>query len=393
MSGNDIEELKAFVDDNPDLEQLEATLDRFNLFASLDIVRQELRHSAFIRWLLDPSETHGLGDYWLRQLLLKVIKDGEVHHDDFPSLFDLDGWNLGRAEVRSEWRNIDLLIVDEDNLFVCAIENKVDAGEHANQLQRYREFVEGTFGQYKKAFVFLTVSGEPPSDENYVRLSHRDLVCIVEHALERRKSQLNDDVRLFVQQYIDMVRRYILEESEIQELCRRLYKNHRKALDLIFENRPDRAAEVRQITEGYIASRDDLIADDSSKTCIRFLPHCMDSLPHEGSGWTSSKRIVLCELENRENFGLRLKVILGPGNQELRQKVYIKARSVPRVFGRPKPKLSSKWHTFFSIPWLSKKDYDELDEEEIRQKIDEKMEEFLQNKGKEVANALREVDV
>ena len=137
MSHADVEALKAFIDDNEELDQLETILDHFNIFKSLDLVRQEIRHSAFLRWLLDPSETHGLGDYWLRQLLRRVISDGEGSHPDFPSLFDLDDWNLGNAEVLKEWRNIDILILDEENRFVCAIENKVDSGEHSEQLQRY----------------------------------------------------------------------------------------------------------------------------------------------------------------------------------------------------------------------------------------------------------------
>ena len=74
MRNLDVEALRSFVDDNEDLEQLETILDRFNLFESLGLVRQEIRHSAFIRWFLDPSETHGLGDFPLRQFLRRVIK-------------------------------------------------------------------------------------------------------------------------------------------------------------------------------------------------------------------------------------------------------------------------------------------------------------------------------
>ena len=98
MSNPDVEALKAFIDDNEELDQLETILDRFNLFKSLNLVRQEIRHSAFLRWLLDPSETHGLSDYWLRRFLRRIIKKGEgSSHPDFPSLFDLDNWNLGHV--------------------------------------------------------------------------------------------------------------------------------------------------------------------------------------------------------------------------------------------------------------------------------------------------------
>ena len=53
--------LEEFVVDNDELLELEAQIGRFNVFDALGIVRAEIRHSAFLRWLLDPSESHGLG--------------------------------------------------------------------------------------------------------------------------------------------------------------------------------------------------------------------------------------------------------------------------------------------------------------------------------------------
>ena len=47
-----VEALRTFIGDNDDLEQLETLLDRFNMFEALGLVRQEIRHSAFLRWLL-----------------------------------------------------------------------------------------------------------------------------------------------------------------------------------------------------------------------------------------------------------------------------------------------------------------------------------------------------
>ena len=41
----DREALEALVADNPDLDRLEALLDRFNILEVLGFVRQELRHS------------------------------------------------------------------------------------------------------------------------------------------------------------------------------------------------------------------------------------------------------------------------------------------------------------------------------------------------------------
>ena len=176
----------------------------------------------------------------MRQFLKKVIKNGEGILGNTFSLFDLDGWDLTQAEVRREWRNIDILILDEKNQFVCAIENKVDSGESGDQLKRYLHLVEQEFAQYKKAFVFLTKFGNSPSEPSYIPFTYKDLVFVIENALGRRESQLHYEIKLFVQHYLDMVRRHIVEDSDLQELCRKLYKNHHRAIDLIFEHRRDR---------------------------------------------------------------------------------------------------------------------------------------------------------
>ena len=380
--------LRSFIDDNEDLERLETLLDQFNLFESLGLVRHEIRHSAFIRWLLDPSETHGLGDYWLRQFLRQVIKQS----GDIPgsvTLFDLDGWNLGQAEVRREWRNIDLLIVDDDHHFVCAIENKVGSGEGLDQLCRYRKIVESEFAGYKKTLVFLTIAGDAPSDDAYIPLSYRDIVRTIEIALQRRASQVNDEIKLFVQQYVDMLRRHIVEESEIQELCRKLYQNHRRALDLIFEHKPDRADEVSESIQDYVKSRDDLIPAGFSKNYIKFLPCSMDVLPRRGTGHQNNLMMALT-LENKGER-VRLRLELGPGPQQIRQQVYELSKSSPKLFGKPKTKLSPVWHSFLgcSETWINSKEYDDLDDEGFRQRIGEKIQSFLERKGDSVADALK----
>ncbi len=50
--------LEGFLVGNRDLERLEALLDRFNILEALGVVRQELRHSDFLRFLLDPRNPH-----------------------------------------------------------------------------------------------------------------------------------------------------------------------------------------------------------------------------------------------------------------------------------------------------------------------------------------------
>ena len=380
---DDMGALKSFIDENEDLEGLEELLNRFNLFESLGLVRQEIRHSAFLCWLLDPAETHGQGDYWLRQFLRMVIKNGEGVLDNAPSLFDLDEWNLGRAEVRKEWRNIDVLILDEDNRFVCAIENKVDSTQSKGQLNRYWKIVEREFGGFKRVYVFLTRAKETPEHDAYVSINYGDVAGVVGNGLKKRQSQLDGDVKLFIQQYLDMVRRHIVENSEIQELSRRIYKNHRRALDLIIEHRPDRASEVAQIVQDFVKSRNDLIPISLSKTYIKFLPESMNlSLLRHGGSF-----LIAWLLENK-NRKVRFRLELQPGPPITRQQIYKRAEKLPHVFGKPKTKLSPMYHTFFSETWISGKEYDEWSAEEIAKRVEERISRLLERKGKEIRCAL-----
>ncbi len=319
------------------------------------------------------------------QFLKRVIKNGEGILDNAPSLFDLDDWSLGRAEVRKEWRNLDVFVLDEANQFVCAIENKVDSMQSKAQLQRYWEMVEREFEGYKKIYVLLTISGEDPRHDAYVPVSYREIADVIASALERRESQLNHEIKLFMQQYLDMVRRHIVEDSEVQRLCRRIYQNHHRALEMIFEHRPDRAAEVAHSIQGCIKSRDDLIHISFNKTYINFLPKSMNFPQRQNDGKTP---ILVCQIVNKDKrVGFKLE--LEPGPKLMREQIYEEAKSLPQVFGKPKSKLSPQFHTFYSETWINKRDYDELGDEEIRQKIDEQVESFLERRGGKITSALK----
>lgn len=104
------EALEHFVYDNPDLERLEAILDDFNPFVAVQWSKQELRHSAFLRWLLDPTETHGLGSYFLAVFWKRVAKKGSNSGAHQPSVIDVDSWDMSAASVQTEWRHVDLLV-------------------------------------------------------------------------------------------------------------------------------------------------------------------------------------------------------------------------------------------------------------------------------------------
>ncbi len=61
--------------------------------------------------------------------------------------------------VQRKWHNIDILAVSENEQFVMCLENKIDSGEHDNQLDRYSRQVEETYPDSKKIYIYLSPEG------------------------------------------------------------------------------------------------------------------------------------------------------------------------------------------------------------------------------------------
>ena len=156
---DDMTALKDFLLDIDCLEPLSEWTGKFNLFDILKISRVEIRHSNMLAWLINPSENHGLGDGVIRGIIQFVTTNMD-DQDTFDNLL----MDCHDFSVQREWHHIDLLAVSESNKFLVCIENKIDSGEHDNQLSRYRQQVIDSFPGYKHMFVYLSPEGNESSD-------------------------------------------------------------------------------------------------------------------------------------------------------------------------------------------------------------------------------------
>lgn len=229
------EALQNFLLDIDCLNELQPWTGHFNLFDVLKISRAEIRHSNMLGWLLNPNENHGIGDRFLKAIIQEmVVNDTDGRYEVFQTLLlDLYSFTLYR-----EWKNIDILLISEEEQFLIAIENKVGAHEHDNQLDRYRKTLETEYPDYKKMFIFLTPDGDDPSDvENWDVLTYSS---VAENLAKLKSSmELQPDVELIIRNYLDVIRRDIVEDQQLVEVCNKIYAKHKKALDLIFEYRTD----------------------------------------------------------------------------------------------------------------------------------------------------------
>src|SRR5947208_14779518 len=123
MSEEIVTQLTQLVMDK-DLEELERLLDQFNIFEAMGPVHLEERHSDFLAFLLNPRQSHGLGDTFAKRLLQNVTRNAPS--GSLPvSPIHLDLWDLDQMLVLRERQSIDILLLDETNQLAVIIENKI----------------------------------------------------------------------------------------------------------------------------------------------------------------------------------------------------------------------------------------------------------------------------
>ncbi|MGA7556242.1 MAG: PD-(D/E)XK nuclease family protein [Candidatus Acidiferrales bacterium] len=368
--------LEAFVVDNADLERLEFLLTQFNIFEAIGMVRQEERHSHFLAYLLNPQQNHGLRDVFVKKLLKQVVSVGDGFQ--FPvSPIDLDTWNLEQSEVSTEWQNIDILLTDERNNLIVAIENKIGTSEHSNQLERYWQVLQKHFPGKRILGMYLSPDGEKPSHANFYSVGYARIASIIEGLSESSGVGLAADVRATMLHYAQMLRRRIVSESEIAELCRRIYRKHKDALDLIDEYKPDQQATIQSFLDGLIESAPELILDFSSKRYIRFSLKNWARLP-SGQGWTASGRMLLFEFQNLPD-SLKLKLVIGPGPLDVREKLFRLALDNQPPFKPQSKSLNKQWNEIFARTFLSAISYEKTTDDELQRKIREQWEHFMES--------------
>jgi hypothetical protein len=215
--------LEALVMDNRELEALEEQVCQLNIFEAIGCVRQELRHSDFLTFLLNPRQNHGLGDAFLKRILQKAsleVADEALRLNPI----DLDTWSLEDADILREWQHIDILVLNKRLGLAVIIENKIRTSEYSNQLKTYFERVQKDRPGWKVLGFYLCPENERPdpetlSDQRFVTIDYK-LVCeILEDLVKRRGESLNEPVRRVLSEYARMLRRHYVSDRELEELC------------------------------------------------------------------------------------------------------------------------------------------------------------------------------
>lgn len=294
--------LCAFLKNISCLKEIEADISKETVFDVLGMSHYEIRHSRLLQWLLDPHGTHGLGARFLRAFLQCVCDAGG-------DVFKLMTVEFDTFRVCREYKHIDLLLVSDESKMVIAIENKIDSSEHDNQLLRYEKVLDEDFpkNKFHRTLVYLAPD-RTPSSQNWLAVGYNPDVLKAIRCCGSPKF-LAPDVALLIEHYQELIEKEFMKKDKLAEVCNKIYREHREALDLIFELKEDPARVVRSKIEKWFEDKGSelgLILDKahSSKAYIRFstakletfLPLLTDG---KKSAW-GSEHCAYYEINNRE---------------------------------------------------------------------------------------------
>lgn len=296
------------------LQELSKWSDKFNIFDVLKSSRNEIRHSNMLAWLLDANENHGIGDNYIRHFFQYLVQESEIKEDVFKFML-LDFYSFS---IYREWKNIDIMLLSEDEKVVVVIENKIGSHEHDNQLERYEKIIQDEYPNYKKIFIYLTPDGEEPSSSNWVVFTYETALDILIKICN--SVDLLPDVKLLIDNYINTIRRDIVEDKELVEICNKIYNKHKKALDLIYEYRLDKgqlSETIKTVLQEY-AKKGKIIFENIKgvNTYIRFYtPNMNKFLPDllQNNGSWNDKHVYAYEFAVRKD-SMRLGFVLALKN-------------------------------------------------------------------------------
>lgn len=235
------DEMEALFVNNGKIARIQAYLDRFNPIRTMKMERMEIRHSAILSWLLDPKETHLLGDRFLKAFLGEALRG----HSSLgtPTALHISRSDLRDAEIRCEWQNIDIFILSQNNNWAFIVENKFDSKQHEGQLAKYKSNVQSIYGARTKKLkirgIFLTLWDEEPQDPSFSPIKYEQLCEMLDEILSQQPHNLSPEVAIFLTHYLDVLKDETGMSEELKEmakLARQLYKDHKKALDFVWDH-------------------------------------------------------------------------------------------------------------------------------------------------------------
>ncbi len=183
------------------------TADDINVFEILDFKYDEVRHSKFLAWLLNPELEHAQGSLFFKYFL---------EYAELPVEYAKKSYKV-ETEVRHDESQIDIEIKGDKSEFLIHIENKVNAAEGEKQLERETRDLEKKRVRYRVKpenthALYLTPSGELPENaRKFKALSWRQVAQAIKTFEDNAKAER---AKWVAEQYLYVVENYIIRMKE-----------------------------------------------------------------------------------------------------------------------------------------------------------------------------------
>ena len=291
--------------------KLDQVLSRFNIFEATDMGRREVKHTKFLTYLLNPNESHDLGDAFLKNFLLRTVTSLDAL-SDFPSVLDLD---LSFARVDAEFSKfeangknkkgtLDCLIripyrgavpTGSPQEVIIAIENKIDASQGQNQLEKYTKLLEMCFPSKNIYKIYLTLEEEKPDDADWTNILYKNTVLpAVDLIIENLSDKGSTYIKEILNDYRDLLSENdpqainadalaveLTQDEKIKSYVEHLkgkdisidsvgsiYIKHKKALDYLYQFKHDARSKTLEWWERKLPQMKNLAPIDDGEILL-----------------------------------------------------------------------------------------------------------------------------
>ena len=366
-------------------------LTQIDVFHSLGLDEKEEFHSNYLAWLLSPTESHGLGSYFLREFLRSRGWHGAIAA---PAISETTVSREYSLFLSGETGRLDIRVQNDNSEFICAIENKVWSPESGSQLAFYRHALDTHFPGYRVGRIYLTPNGALPEDsrerERWTIMTYRDILGLVERTVKEKSDSLHDDVKALLRQYATTLRRNIVPEvsDDVHQLARQIYRKHKQAIDLIIEHReryePNYVTEAFRMIRDAVGERPEWRESRSDRPYARFVAaEWFDQEEFGVDGWPYHLlQFQVHATSRRATLSLYLN---WQGDDELKRIILEGLNEHRELFTVEPPGLSDDSVDLGICNILEETDYETWwDEDKTRGTISSRLEEFARNQFPEI---------
>lgn len=224
----------------------------------------ETRLSRMFRWLLDPNETHRLGNIFAK----KVLDFNENYYKSEKYIFQHhknEAIETIAEQATKGGKRLDLLFEDRSQQVIIAIEVKQYAKESkengVSQLLSYEEYIYERIKDtnIRPYFIYLTPTGEKASRNNWTSLSYKTFIEFIdqvkEEYIKNSTTTFIEDTKKIIGDFKDDLQRSIDFASSqgyrnsVNELLSQKEKNLTQllAIEIQHEKNTEHLTELKEI--------------------------------------------------------------------------------------------------------------------------------------------------